>query len=99
MKKIKLPYKLLIYDIETKLLKVWIWRLGEQFVRHDQLDHAYNVDGIISIAYKWYGEKETFVLSGHGCVKDFDAIIRKADVVLGKNSDRFDVRHINTQRM
>jgi hypothetical protein len=98
-KRIKLPYKLLIYDIETKLLKAWIWRLGEQVVRHDQLDQGYNRDGIISIAYKWYGEKETFVLHGDHAIEKFDKIIRQADVVLGKNSDRFDVKHINTQRM
>ncbi len=99
-KKIKLPYSMLIYDIETKInLKAYVWRLNEQYIGHDQLDPAFSQDAIICIAYKWYGEEEVYVLEGENAVKEFDTIARTADVCLGKNSDRFDVKHINTQRM
>jgi hypothetical protein len=97
---IKLPYKLLIYDIEMYLqLKADIWRPGDQYVSHDQLDDAHMSDSIICIAYKWYGEKTTHILTGDNMIQEFDAVVKQADVALGKNSDRFDVKHINTQRM
>ncbi len=98
-KLIKLPYKLLIYDIETPLLKAFLFRPGEQVVRHTQLDPAHNENGIICIAAKWYGQKEVFVFQGDNAVEEFDKLAREADVCLGKNSDRFDVKHINTMRM
>jgi hypothetical protein len=31
-------------------------------------------------------------------IEKFDKIIKQADITIGKNSDRFDVKHINTQR-
>ena len=98
-KKIKLPYKLLIYDIETGLLKFFGFRPGEQVVRHTQLDPAFNENTIICISAKWYGEKEVFVFKGDNAVEEFDKLARQADVCLGKNSDRFDVKYINTDRM
>ncbi len=96
---IKLPFKLLIYDIETGLLKANIFRLGEQTIRHTQLDPAHNENTIICISAKWYGDKKVFVFEGDDCVEQFDKLARKADVCLGKNSDRFDVKYINTARM
>jgi hypothetical protein len=99
MKSIKLPFKLLIYDIETGLLKANIFRLGEQTIRHTQLDNAHAENSIICISAKWYGEKKVYVFEGDDCVEEFDKLARKADVCLGKNSDRFDVKYINTARM
>lgn len=98
-KTIKLPYKLLIYDIETSLLKAFIFRPGEQVIRHTQLDSIFNENEIICIAAKWYGEKDTFVFQGNTAIEEFDKLAREADVCLGKNSDRFDVKYINTSRM
>lgn len=97
----KLPYKLLIYDIETTPLLAYIWRLGEQVVRHDQLFHTHSNYRITTLAYKWYGEKEVHVLTGtvKEIIEKFDEKVKEADVVLGKNSDRFDVKHVNTQRL
>lgn len=100
MKLIKLPYKLLIYDIETHLaLKARIWRLGEQGIRHEQLDVAHCTNDIICIAYKFYGDKKTEVISGPNLITEFDRVVKQADVTIGKNNDRFDVKHINAQRM
>jgi len=96
---IKLPFKLLIYDIETGLLKANLFRLGEQQIRHNQLDAAHKANSIICIAAKWYGEKKVTVFEGGDCVEQFDKLARQADVCLGKNSDRFDVKYINTARM
>jgi hypothetical protein len=105
-KKIKLPYKMLIYDCETAPLQCYVWRLGEQVVRHPQLSKGRDQYNIITIAYKWFGEKETHVLdwgykqqNSKKMIEKFDKLVRQADVVLGKNSDSFDAKHINAQRM
>lgn len=96
---IKLPYKLMVYDIETSLLTADLFRPGEQVVRHTQL-HANNKEnGIICISAKWYGEKKIYVFEGENAIEEFDKLARQADVCLGKNSDRFDVKYINTARM
>lgn len=96
---IKLPYKLLIYDIETSLLKANLFRLGEQRITHNQLDVAHQENHIICIAAKWYGDKQIVVFEGDKGVEGFDKLAREADVCLGKNSNSFDVKYINTARM
>lgn len=98
-KRIKLPYKMLIYDTETPLLKAWTFHLGEQLIRHDKLDAAFNEFKIICICAKWYGSKEVMVFQGDNAVEEFDKLARQADVCIGKNSDNFDVKRINTVRM
>lgn len=98
--------KVLIYDIETSPLWARIWRLGDQTVRHGQLVPVGDSYGIISIAYAWNDGSPIKVLSWDmetgstgGLIEEFDKIIRQADVSIGKNSERFDVKHINTQRL
>lgn len=94
----KVP-RILIYDIETTPLKGWLWRCGDITMRHAQLDVAYNEYGIICIAYKWLGDNKTHILSDENMIVEFDKVVKQAEVTLGKNSDRFDVKHINTQRL
>lgn len=96
---IKLPYRMLIFDIETAYLKANVWRLGEQQVRHGQLDPSADMYAIYTISYKWYGNKEVHCLVGENAVEEFDKIVRRADVVLGKNNTSFDNKYVNTQRM
>lgn len=99
MKDIKLPYKLLVYDVETALLLAWLFALGEQRVNHSQLLESSDMFQILTISYKWYGEKEVHVLEGETALEDFDKIARTADVIIGKNNFRFDDKRINTDRM
>jgi hypothetical protein len=103
--KIKKP-KILFYDIETSPLRAWVWRLGKQVVRHIQLDDDYNKYGIICITYCWNDGKPAKAIDwgykeqdSSKVVERFDKIIKQADITIGKNSDRFDVKHINTIRM
>lgn len=105
-KRPKLDLSLLIYDIETAHLKGRLWRPGEQIVRHDQLLPSANKFKILTISYKWYHEKNVHTLtcgddgrSEKKMVEQFDKEIKKADVVLGKNNNRFDNKMINTIRM
>lgn len=102
MKKVKI----LFYDIETKPLSAYIWRLGKQVVNYRQLMKTNRRYGIICIAYAWNDGKPTKVIdwgydeqdSGK-VIEEFDKIIKQADITIGKNSDSFDTKHINTQRL
>jgi hypothetical protein len=98
--------RILYYDCETSPLKAWVWGLGEQYVRHGQLDKNHNMWGIICVTYCWndgspakcigwgYEEQDTAKV-----VREFDEIIKQADQTIGKNSDRFDTKMINSCRM
>lgn len=98
--------RILFYDIETKPLLAYIWRLGEQAVYHHQLADQGNAYGIICISYAWNdGAPAKTIDWGYKAqdstkvIREFDKVIKQADITIGKNSDRFDVKHINTQRM
>lgn len=97
--------KVLIYDIETSLMLAYLFSLGKQRVNHSQLLASKSMWDIICINYcwndgsaaktiKWTPERGTA-----GVIEDFDKIIDEADLIIGKNSDRFDAKMINAQRM
>lgn len=99
--------KVLIYDIETSLLSMWGFRMGEQRVNHGQLMGGYfSRSHIICISYSWDFGKTQEVMDWGTSEEDeknmiiaFDKLIQEADIVIGKNSDRFDNKHINTHRL
>lgn len=98
--------RILFYDIETSPLRAWVWKLGEQYVGHTQLDNAYSRYGIICVTYCWNDDKNAKVIDwGYeeqdtaAVVESFDQIIQQADFTIGKNSDRFDTKMINACRM
>ena len=96
--------KVLYYDIETTPMRVWTFRLGDQHVSHSQIVEGDKVD-IICITYCWdtgpayaldWGVRKQ---DSAPMIEKFDKIVREADITIGQNSDSFDVKHINTQRM
>ncbi len=98
--------KILFFDIETSPLQAWIWRPGKQVVRHGQLVENHDKYNIICITYCWNDGKPAKAFSWDYNTQDsskmiaaFDKLVLRADVLIGKNSDSFDVKHINTQRM
>ncbi len=98
--------KVLLWDIETSPFKVWTFRLGSKVsLYHNQIVKGTATD-IISIAYMWDYEDEAHVLDwgyeeqdSSKMVEEFDKILRQSDIAIAQNGDRFDVKHINTQRM
>lgn len=104
MTDIKKP-SVLIYDIETSPLWYRGWRLGENVIRHAQLLPCGGNYSIICIAYTFNNEPVQVLTwdmstgSSETMIMEFDKIIQKADVVIGKNNNRFDDKHINTQRL
>lgn len=96
--------KILFYDIETNLSQFLGFRLGKQVVRHNQLMPEDQYTPIICITYCSNNGKpaKALIVDNHNIKKviaKFDKICSKCDVVIGKNSDRFDNKHINTQRL
>jgi hypothetical protein len=97
--------KILLFDIETKPVKFWGWGVGKQYVTHDRIVAGEKFD-IICIAYKWLGQGPVKVLDWglkEQCSKKmidlFTKEVEQADLVVGHNGDKFDIRQINTQRM
>lgn len=96
---------ILIYDIETKLNRSWHFGCGEQVMRHTQLIPGFNSWGIICITYCWNDGSPVKCIKwtpGGGIkaiIEEFDALVKQADFTIGKNSDRFDTKMINAQRM
>lgn len=98
--------RILFYDCETSPLQAWVWGTGEQYIRHQQLIRGYQMWGIICITYCWNdGEPAKSIDWGYEeqdtkrVVAEFDEIVKQADHLIGKNSDRFDVKMINACRM
>lgn len=98
--------RVLLYDIESSPNLSWIWGKYEQNALGDFVKERQ----VISIAWKWLGEKETHVLalpSFRGYKKDpennrelilrIHELFSRADVVVGHNVDQFDDKMVNAE--
>lgn len=97
--------KVLLFDVETKPVKFWGWRTGKQYVNHSNIVEGEKFD-IICICYKFAGEKRIHALDwdvdkqdSREMIEAFGDVVKQADVVIGQNSDRFDIPQVNTQRL
>jgi len=89
--------KRLFYDIETSYNIVKSWRIGYNLSL--QPEDIIKERAIITIAYKWEGEKDVTVLSwDKGCdkkiIEDFVKVMSEADELVGHNVDRYDTKFI-----
>jgi len=97
--------RILFWDIETAPMLFWGWRTGKQYVAHTQIKKGQRT-GIICICYKWAHESKVHSLhwgldadSSEKMIEEFSRVVASADISIGHNSDRFDIRHVNTQRL
>jgi DNA polymerase elongation subunit (family B) len=96
--------KILILDIETAPNIGFFWKCGYNLtITHDQIITERR---IISVAYKWYGQKETKVLDwgwdkqcDKSLLKEIQKLISEADAVIGQNHDDFDLTWIQGRLM
>ena len=95
---------ILVYDIETTPCLAWVWRCGDQVVRHGQLFDGLDETKIICITYRWMHEKKAkaltskikpFDVDDRAVLHEFHKLATKADIIIGKNNNRFDDKHIN----
>lgn len=91
---------ILFFDIETILMWFRAFAPGKQFLGHKQLIPGKSSHGIICITYAWLTGpvkilKWDPVTGQKGLIEEFDKIAESADLVIGKNSDKFDIKMIN----
>lgn len=95
--------KILLFDIETSYITAKVWRLGEQVVRHDQIEKDW---AILSWAAKWRGQKELMYmdqrdkknpLNDKHLVSKMWKLLDQADIVITKNGKRFDCPKLNAR--
>lgn len=97
--------RVLLYDVETSPNLAWIWGKYEQ----DALGDFIKERQIISVAWKWLGEKVTHVLAlpsfpryqtdpenNRELIRELHRLFVRADTVVGHNVDGFDDRMANT---
>lgn len=100
----KSDHTTLIWDMETGLLTFQGFSLGQQIVRHNQLIPGASQYSILCITYCINnGPVECIRWTPEGgqdkIIEEFDAIINKADIAIGKNSNRFDNKMLNGVRI
>lgn len=103
--------KILLYDLETSLEAVTVFSLQHNdFIPPDSVVTERH---IISVCYKWLGEKTVHSLSllddpkrfakdihdDAYVVREFHKILSTADAVVGHNSDGFDNRYVRTRAL
>ena len=97
--------KVLFFDIETAPNLSYVWGQWQQ----DVIDHAQEWY-ILCFSYKWEDQKKTHVVSlddfdlyNEDSENDFDVVYKlwqlldEADIVIGHNSDAFDIKKANAR--
>ena len=103
--------KILLFDIETALMEVYVWGLYKQFISHNNI--IKDKDGeekswfVLSWAAKWlYDEnvqsdivtpKEARKRKDKRILKSIWKLLDEAEIVIGHNLDRFDIRKLNAR--
>jgi len=96
--------KILLYDIETAPMEVFVWGLYKQFIPHDNIIKDWFV---ISWSAKWLYDDNI----KYGCVTPFESknrddsrilksiwqLLDEADICIGHNIDRFDDRKLRAR--
>lgn len=96
--------KILIVDIETRPMEAWIWQLYDITVPLNMIKKQGNM---LSWSAIWYGEPDSKLMYEevkHNKTDDDEVLVTKlhklmneADIIVGQNSDRFDLKYANTR--
>ena len=103
--------KILLFDIETTPMPVWVWSFGKQYVPPTNLvkddDGNQRVWYVLSWAAKWLYDDNVMsdiVTPEEAVARDdsrvLDSIwemLDQADIVIAHNGDRFDLRKLNAR--
>jgi hypothetical protein len=91
--------RILVLDIETAPAELWGWGMFNQNFGVEQVKaHPY----ILCVGYQWLGEGKPECLTlwdngAQGMLHAVRDLLQAADVVVGKNSERFDYPWLNTE--
>ena len=95
----------LVIDIETAPLEGYFWKIFDENISLNQITEDWC---LLSYAAKWLGEKKVLYADtgGRGKAKvrddrkiarDIHALLDEADIVVGHNAKKFDVKKINSR--
>lgn len=103
--------KILLYDIETSLQPVAVFQLaGNDWIQPENILAERH---LISVCWRWYGEKivhsvsllddpKRFAKDPHDdkhVAQVFHKVLQEANVLVGHNSDSFDFRYLKTRML
>lgn len=96
--------RILLLDIETSTLLVHVWGLYKQRIPHTNIEKSWFV---LSWAAKWLFDealqsdtvkpKEAKARDDSRILKSIHKLLDEAEIVIGHNSDRFDLRKLNAR--
>lgn len=92
--------KILTFDIETTPIQSYTWDLYPNAISHDSIISDFS---LICAAWKYLGEKEVYdvcitkVHDDYKVVKKLRDVLADADIVIGHNIDKFDLRKLNAR--
>jgi len=103
--------KILLFDIETALMEVYVWGLYKQFIPHTNIIKDENGEEkswfCLSWAAKWLYDDtilsdivtpiESIARDDSRILKSIWKLLDEADIVIGHNGDRFDLRKLNAR--
>ena len=103
--------KILLFDIETSLMEVYVWGLYKQFIPHNNIIKDKNGKDktwyVLSWAAKWlYDDKvmndcvtpeESVNRDDSRILQSIWELLNEADIVVAHNGDRFDIRKLNAR--
>jgi DNA polymerase elongation subunit (family B) len=93
------PKHILVFDIETMANLAWVWGYWQQNINPKAVVKHKRT---ISFAAKWVGDSKVIFRSEfhdgrEAMVQTIWDLLEKADAVVGYNSKRFDIKHLNTE--
>jgi RNase_H superfamily len=91
--------QILTIDIETSPIEAYVWGIFDQNIGVNQIKKDWK---IISVAWKWLDREEVFQLdveklTEFTVLKRIRQVLDMADIVVGQNSKKFDVKKINAR--
>ena len=100
MKEVK-NVRVLMWDIESSLMKVATFHTGEQRIHHENILQDWT---ILCGAWKYLGEKKIYTASvldmpESQVVAALAAAVENADIVVGHNGDKFDLKKLRTRML
>lgn len=99
--------KILIFDIETAPMLVYVWGLFDQNIGLNQIKEDWYV---LAWSAKWYGDpaskamyrdnrKAKNVRDDKQLVKELCELLEEADILMSQNGKKFDVKKINARAL
>jgi DNA polymerase elongation subunit (family B) len=91
--------KILVVDIETAPAEFWGWGMFNQNFGVNQIKKS---PYILCVGAQWLGDKDVMMFSKwehgtEGMLQAISDLITEADMIIGKNSERFDVPWLMTE--